>query len=357
MLIGLVAAAALAVPSPAAAAGPRLSLGRLAGYLWDSGPVSSVTATFTVPRIRRRSPAGALAATWIGAQAPGTNAPFIQIGVSELHAKQRLGGAGRNLYYAFWSDTKLHYHAAFLLPVHAGDVIAASLRHVHDGWKLAIVDATTRVSVRFFTRDEARGAFNLAEWLQEDVTNGDTGAPLPYPRLSGGRFRQLRVDSQPPNGPSLLSQWLSMTRGDIAPSAISGDGFALHPAKLRRAAALYLRLIAPEDLAADAFDLAITHWSADTPKPQIAAASTAFAAGLRRSIAVLAVQRWPKDARASIRLLIRRLLSVLRVVESAPAVVPAALAAWTASYIRAAIAGSRAGRMLRRRLHAPAYNL
>jgi hypothetical protein len=350
MLAGLVATAALAAASPAAAA-PRLSLGRLAGYVWDSGQVSSVTATFTVPRIRQRSPAGAVAATWIGAQAPGLNAPFIQIGISEMHY------AARNLYYAFWSDTELHYHAAFLLPVHAGDVIAASLRHVHDGWKLAIVDATTRGSVRFFTPDEARGAFNLAEWLQEDVTDGATDAALPYPRLSGGRFQELRVDSQTPDRPSLLSQWLSMTRGYVAPSAISRDAFALHPAKLRRAAGNYLRLIAPEDLAAYAFDAAITRWSVDTPKPQVAAASAAFAAALRRSIGVLAVQRWPKDATGLIRLLIHRLLSVLRVVESAPAAVPAGLAAWTARYRRAAIVGSRTGRMIRRRLHAPAYNI
>ncbi|MGH2849049.1 MAG: G1 family glutamic endopeptidase [Solirubrobacteraceae bacterium] len=252
--IVLAAAIALAVAAPASAGGSRFPLGDFAGYVWRSGPVAAVSATLTVPRIGRPSPRRSIAGTWIGAQAPGVDGPFIQIGINQVHVTPSLA-----VYYAFWSDTTLQFHPRFIFAVHAGDVVAASLRRRPAGWALAIVDATTRVARRFTTADEAAGAFNLAEFLQEDPTSS-AHSELPYPRLAGGRFRQLRVnDATPPRG-TLLSQWMSNQRDDIAPSRLAGDAFTLHPTKLTAAVARYLRLIAPPNLAGQAYDTDVAGW-------------------------------------------------------------------------------------------------
>jgi hypothetical protein len=61
MALAAVVGAALIAAAAASARGGRVDLGHFAGYVWDGGPVTEVSATFTVPRIltdrrRRRSP-------------------------------------------------------------------------------------------------------------------------------------------------------------------------------------------------------------------------------------------------------------------------------------------------------------
>jgi hypothetical protein len=348
--------AGLALAPPAAAARPRIDLGHFAGYVWDGGRVGSVSATFTVPRILPGSPPGSFGATWIGAQAPGVDGPFIQIGVNEVHLLAPVTLLGRrierNVYYAFWSDTRLHFHARLLAVVHPGDQIAVSLHHVHDGWKLALVDATRRAATRFFTRDEAHGAFNWAEWLQEDPTV--RGKPLPYPRLAGVHFAELRGDYMSPTGLRLLSQWMTVSRGDLGPSPLSGDAFTERHRRLGRASASFWRLALPEDAAAAAFDADMLHWSATTPRAAITAESAAFAAALRANIRGFERTRWPPALLPFVRAIVERLRALVPVVESAPRSAPIDLGAWLRGYRRRAGAVSAAGRQITARTHGPA---
>jgi hypothetical protein len=100
-----------------------------------------------------------------------------------------------DVYYAFWSDTQLGFRGVPLFGVHPADRIAVSLRRRNDGWQLAIVDASTLTQRRFFTPDESAGVFNLAEFLQEDPARLPDVDAVPYPKLAGMRFAQMRVDS------------------------------------------------------------------------------------------------------------------------------------------------------------------
>jgi hypothetical protein len=198
-----------------------------AGYVWG-GPVVAVRGSWAVPRILARSAPG-IASTWIAAQAPGgANAPFIQIGTNE----QRVGstppaGSPSLPYFAFWSDTARHFHPVGLFPVNAGDELSASLTLGRGKWTLAIVDHSTGQSANLTTTNEADGSFNQAEWTQEDVTNGITNAPFPYPRLSSFAFHDLSVNSSVPNSVSLSPQTLSEHGVTVTPSAVDDDSFTL----------------------------------------------------------------------------------------------------------------------------------
>jgi hypothetical protein len=55
-------------------------------------------------------------------------------------------------------------------------------------WQMVIVDSTSRTSRVFATQEEGRAAFNDAEWLQEDVTDGTTHHVFPYPDLAWTAF-------------------------------------------------------------------------------------------------------------------------------------------------------------------------
>jgi hypothetical protein len=349
----LVAAALVATPAAGANARDRVQLGAFAGYVWVHAPVTEVSATFTVPRIGRGSPPTATAGTWVGAQAPGVDGPFIQIGVNEVRLAAPLRDGTRDYYFAFWTDTRRHYHPVPLFPVRPGDRVAASLRRLRVGWRLALVDVTDGRARRFVTADESRGGFNVAEWLQEDVTDSRAREPYPYPRLTGGRFEALLVDSRAPRGPNLMSQWMSTQRGDIAPTPPSDDSFTLRRGRLGVLAARFWRLAAGDDAAASAFDQVEQRWASATPGSQVAADSSAFAAAIRANIRLLAQPPWPPRLRAFARALIGSQLALLRLVESAPGRVPRGLAAWRTAFRRDGRAVADAGFELRSRLHGP----
>ena len=337
-----------------AAAGAPIQLGPFAGYVWDSGPVSEVSATFTVPRIEAGSPAHSVAGTWIGAQAPGVNGPFIQIGVNEMRVDYRPLKIHRIEYYAFWSDTRLHFHPLPVFPVDPGDQIAASLQLVRGGWKLAIVDATTNVGRRFSTPDEAHGAFNYGEFLQENVSHGADRVPFPYPRLAGVRFSHLRVDWQTPGRRQLLSQWMTMQRGDLAPTPLGPqDTFSVHRAQLGAEATRYRQLANQDDSASNAFFALLQHWNAGTPRAEIDAASATFAAAIRLNIRLLTQPAWPRRLRPYVTALVARQLAMLRLVEAAPQRADADLGAWRKAIQRDGEAISHAAVALKALMHGP----
>jgi len=346
--LALMAGATAAAAAPAGLPGAPIKLGQFSGYVANMRSVSEVGATFVVPRIRRHTHGFALAASWIGAQAPGRNGPFIQIGVNEVHLA--LGGRHAE-YVAFWSDTRLHFHPRFLFAVGAGDTIATSLRHRHDGWMLAIADTTSGVARRFFTHDEARGAFNYAEWLQEDPSSGLTGDALPYPGISATQFRDLRVNSQPP--PPLLSQWMTLPHGYRGPIPDSPDSFTIRPQRLGPAAARFWRLSRPDDDAAIAFVESELHWTAHTPRARIAAACHAFAGAIRANIAQLGHPAWAPRLRPYAHALISRQRVLLRLIERTPRVFARAPQAWRLALLADGRAVGNAGYRPRSRLHGP----
>jgi hypothetical protein len=198
-----------------------------AGYTW-SGQLMAVRGSWTVPAIRRGSPPG-VAATWIGAQAPGVPGPFIQIGTTEQYTLTSVASDGlpSHLYFAFWSDVARHFHPVVLFPVASGDDLSASMSLAHGKWTLAIVDETSGESAQLTTTDEARASFNEAQWTQEDVTDGKTKQPFPYPQLTAVAFRRLAVNGQIPNGAALSPQSLSEHGSSVVPSSIEGDSFTL----------------------------------------------------------------------------------------------------------------------------------
>jgi hypothetical protein len=126
------------------------SFGTQAGYVWQ-GQVRSVGASWTVPHIIGTSPCG-VAGTWIGAVAPGTPGPFIQIGVNETCTQAGPDGKPAVFYEAFWSDVRLHFHPRRLFFVNAGDVISASLTLADHRWTLVLVDRSSGETTHFSTR-------------------------------------------------------------------------------------------------------------------------------------------------------------------------------------------------------------
>jgi hypothetical protein len=198
---------------------PHPVFGAFAGYNWF-GSVRSVGASWRVPRIERDSSPGR-AGTWIGAEAPGLgrSAPFIQVGTSqELHAGDHA------FYFAFWRDTVRHFHPAVLFRAKPGDQISASLVNAGNRWAVSIRDITSGRLRTVRTLEEGRAAFNMAGWIDEDITSARTNRPIPYPRLSRIRFTAMRVDGRPPAGAALRSTWMSEHGTYLGPSALRDAG-------------------------------------------------------------------------------------------------------------------------------------
>jgi hypothetical protein len=255
-------------------------------------------------------------------------------------------------YNAFWSDIDNHFHPRFLFRVDPGDVVSASLALVSGRWRLAIVDKTSGATKHFSLNDEARASFNLAEWLQEDVTDGRTGEPFPYPRLTAVQFRGLAVNSARPAYADLYSQWMTASGTNWAPSPLRRDSFALHRATVSASGAKYLRIAAGEDMASKVFVPQIAGWTPTTPGSQIAAARSTFAAALRETVHALARTPWPSRARRQIHLLIHCSRVLLTHTQSPPKS-PAGLRAWTSTWLRDASLVGRAGHVVRRALKIP----
>ncbi len=207
------------------------SVGAFAGYSWH-GRVTSVQASWVVPRILPGSPRGASAATWISAQAPGSgpsgSGPFIQIGINEWvdqYPNHRL----RLDYFAFWSDTKRRYLDQPLFDVGPGDTVSAVLKLANGRWILGIMDETSGTNAYFSTSEDAHGSFNDASWLQEHVV-GFRRQHFPYPRLSAVEFRGLEVDGTPPPTHALCVGLMSEAGHTLAPTPLRADSFGLQDA-------------------------------------------------------------------------------------------------------------------------------
>jgi hypothetical protein len=304
-VLAVVIAAALLLHKPAEPKVPRVGLGAFAGYVWESGSVSSISASWVVPRLTRHSSLGR-AGTWIGAQAPGgNNAAFIQIGTNE----ERHAAVG-NMYYAFWADTADGFHPQWLWPVGRGDRIEARMTLANGRWHLMIKDARGDDESNFTTAQEANGAFNQAEWLQEDITKYGTTL-FPYPSLSRVHFAHLTVNGAPPEAAALYSQWMSAARHPyLAPTAVDDDAFSLGAATLSPAAAKYLSIVDPMDNADYNFYDELDAWSAEKSSVPsqftVRLASATIRVTLRDGFHRLAAYDWSPPVR---RLIDRLLLT------------------------------------------------
>jgi hypothetical protein len=128
---------------------------------------------------------------------------------------------------------------------------------------------------------------------------------------------------------------MSVGGKSVAPSPISGDSFTLGKAPRPSAAgAQFLRIVAPEDAAANAFYAHLAGWGSRAPYAQVASQSAKFAVALRKNIDSLARASWPAPAQGAVESLIAEMRSLLgHVVPPAPAS-RVTLAAWRSAVAR-----------------------
>jgi hypothetical protein len=202
---------------------PRLAC-TCVGYTWP-GRVTSVSATWVVPRIKKGSLG--YASTWVGAETDAGRDRFLQIGINEGRVVTSTDTAlglpvadDPPFFEVFWSDTTRHFHPAYLGLASPGDVIHASLSLQHSRWWLQISDPQSALHLRFPTNQE-QGQMTQADWLQEDVLNGRSERPLPYPHLSRITIRDLEVDGAPPTAA------VRVRHVSLSVSPIRGDAFTV----------------------------------------------------------------------------------------------------------------------------------
>ena len=376
MVCGVVgcAIAGLAVPVAAQAAPRYFQLGKFAGYVWVSDGVTSVSASWTVPRIAGSRQGGE--ATWIGAEGPPPGlpvtvtpavrrgrlavssppvVPFIQVGTWVTSVRTLRGGAVIKRYGTFWSDTDLGYEAQGLGIVRPGDQVSARLTLAMHRWTVSISDRTTNVTSRFTTTAEGRARFNEAAWLEEDTLPRRDGNPSPLPALSPTRMTQLAVNRKRPRYQDLQSLWMSENGRYLAPGALSGDAFSIGKANLRPAGIAYLDLADLENRAERRFGAQLASWTPGTSRSRIASESSAFARELRRSLHGFAIGPWPLAATPLIGTSQSRTRALLALTNTAADVPPQGRAAWRTRWRADAIAAHTAALVLRRTLHVPEH--
>jgi hypothetical protein len=373
-VLGCGALSGLAVPAAARPVSPYLQLGKFAGYAWNRGPVTSVSASWRVPHISGSRLGGQL--TWIGAEGPAAGppvattavarrgappapptpaVPFIQVGTLLANMRVFPGGPTVKTSLAMWSDTNLGYILQPLEVVRPGDMVSARLTLAAHRWAVSITDLTTHVTKRFTTEDQGDERFNSAGWLDEDVFRGPTGNPKPLPALSPTRMMHLAVNATPPRYQDLRSLWMSENGEYLAPSALSGDAFSIGKANLTRAGVAYLGMAGLENRAARTFGAQLAKWTAATSRSQIASQCSGFGRVLRRSLHRLAIRQWPTAAGPSIRTLERRTRALLAWTNAGARVSPQGRPAWRTKWRADARAAHGAGSAVRRALHAPEF--
>ena len=323
------------------------SFGRMAGYVW-SGDVASVRGAWSVPRM-----AGGMgeahASTWVGAQALGSAATpaFIQVGTTE--DRRRTSGPA---YAAFWTDTKRGYHPQVLFGVAPGDEVSTSLALVAGRWQVAIADETSGRRAAFATREEGEGAFNLAEWLQEDPSE-TSGKATPYPALSQVRITHVTANGRAPRYADMYAQWMSVPGENLAPTPVRDGTFSITRGVITSAGRRYLQIARPQNIAARRIDSEEASWTARTSSRRIAAVSAAAAASERRYADRLFRAHWPPAARGAVGSLVREVRLEARVFAAAAQRAPASLEIWQQRLARMTPELMRLAHRVRRALHLP----
>jgi hypothetical protein len=256
------------------------------------------------------------------------------------------------VYGAFWTDTKRGYHPQVLFHVHAGDMVATALTLYSGRWRVAITDTTSGRQATFATSEEADGAFNLAEWLQEDPSE-TSGKATPYPRLSSVRLTGVAANGAAPRYGDMYAQWMSVGTTNLAPTPVHGDAFTIASGVITAAGRRYLEVVRPQNIAARRIDTAEAGWTARTP-PNTISSVTARAAGSERAYAkALARAPWPAAAREPIARLLREVRIEAGIFAAAASHPPVDLTAWRRQFARLTPTLLRLAHAVRRALHLP----
>ncbi|MGA2470460.1 MAG: G1 family glutamic endopeptidase [Solirubrobacteraceae bacterium] len=306
--VALTLAAAAVVCAAADASTRRGSFGTFAGYLVDEH-VTSISASWRVPEVRSRSRPGR-AATWVGVQQGFSGStPFIQVGTLENRYADRRG-VGFDVYYAFWSDTKMHFKPAPIENLNAGDYVSARLALSRKGWRVSVTDETEHWSRSFWTKDETINAwFVTAEWFQEDPTMQRSTKPFAYPQLSRVSLQRVAVNDAAPRIAGLQTQWLSLPGSNIVPSAFADDQFTIGTETAPQAQ--YLADVAEPDAAIRAFVAESGRWDRHTSAALAAAQAARCARVLNVQVSKIAAQRWPVSVDRLIRVFVSRQRAVV----------------------------------------------
>jgi hypothetical protein len=326
--------------------------GPFAGYAWE-GPVKSVGASFTVPRIASGSPLSQ-AGTWIGAQGQGPPPRFVQIGEIESRFWSSKEQKTVDLYYTFWSDTAHHFKAQPLFPVKPGDSLAASLTLAGREWKLAITDNSSHKNARFSVAEQAQAPFTQAEWTQEDP--GNPNNHVRYPQMAAPVFEHLTFNSSEPAPAeaTLYSQWMSVNGSNLAPTALHDDSFTLQRAPAVSAAGeQYVRLAATGLDAYQRFETERSSWTPKTPYADIVNASLKLIEATRQSTRAARSLRWPKQISGLVRSANEADAAFVERARPPTLLTAASFAAWNSALTQAAERAGKVGSRLRVALGLP----
>ena len=182
-----------------------------------------------------------------------------------------------------------------LFRVRAGEPLIAQLKLADHRWHISIVDATTGAGRRFSTSEEADATFTDAQIFQEDVTNGQTGTPEPYPSLSRVTFDDPEINGGPLSYRSVYSAWMTENGHALAPTSLDANVFSLRVAHPSPAGQRYLRIIQSLYRTIDAFNAQLSSWSASTAGERIASDSSALTVVLRHDISLLNRTKWAHE--------------------------------------------------------------
>jgi hypothetical protein len=210
------------------------------GYTWH-GHVDEIEGRWTVPSIVS-SGANEAESTWIGAQGPGKDVPFIQLGTTgNISSSPFLGSNGapggsispshpeQASYTVFWSDTARGYSPIPLVQLrHPGDLISFQMKRTADGWRLSVWNLTAGWSRSITVRYGASDSFSYGEWFQEDPGGYSPGTDAPYAKTTTVSISEMKANGKDPKLGYSDGQALSTQDGvDLIPTKVAHDGFTL----------------------------------------------------------------------------------------------------------------------------------
>jgi hypothetical protein len=207
--------AGLGIVHGTASSTPRLGQGALetssnwAGYVASGGRFTSVSGTWTVPRVNGGTQPTEVVAIWVGLDGRGTST-LEQIGT----LSGMLGGTPS---YEVWYEVVPQAPVYVRLPVKPGDSITASVTTNGDGvFTLFIRNNTT--GVPFSTLQPSRGAELVTAEAVAEAPSMIAG-PAPLPNFGTVGFTNVRANGHPIG--TFTWDRLSMSRGSTVQAVTS----------------------------------------------------------------------------------------------------------------------------------------
>jgi hypothetical protein len=230
----------------------------------------------------------------------------------------------------FRSDTAQGDHPSLLFSPRVGDRISVGLTHSKDHWIVSIVDGAAHR--RIVTAQEGRAKFQQAEWSQEHPALGPY--IVPYPKVTGLRISDLRVDGVAPAQRDLNPLWMLVGKEVFEPSPLDRDGFTLLTGKATVSAATVgtLRRLEPANDATSKPQVQLAEATARTPRARLAGWASQLSKGLITAERIVRHQQWPRNAQTSVDALLAALQSQLSLTREAAQVPASKLTGWQARW-------------------------